>query len=230
MIEFKMYYEWKPPTLYQLKEMALHIVFPNRCMFCRRVIEYDGALCEECISQLPESPEPLILNGITVYSPFIYREGAENAVKDLKFHANFTNARKLAEYMAKTIINAECDIDYIVPVPLHKKDLRAREFNQTELIAREIGKIINLPVRTDLLLKTKRTQKQHDLDKKARMVNLDGAFSVLKDMSDAIEGKRLLIIDDVCTTGTTFEECAKVLLDIGAQAVTGLSASIVSTR
>lgn len=226
-LKLKIHSSWKLPNLHRLKDIALHIIFPNRCMFCRKVLEVNKSLCNECTTCLPKQSYKSQLDRVTIYSPFIYGEGVEVAVQDLKFDGNWTNAAKLGAFMAKVIIEAECKLDIIIPVPLHKKDLRFREFNQTELLAREVSKQIDLPVRKDLLLKLKRTQKQHDLNMKERLTNLQGAFTVPEEKQTIISGMNILVIDDVCTTGSTFLQCAHTLLSAGAVSVTGLSASMV---
>jgi ComF family protein len=104
--------------------------------------------------------------------------------------------------------------DALVPVPLHPKRLRERGYNQAELLARELGGRIGLPV-LDLLERAKATKPQWDLDKESRLKNLAGAFTA----GAETKGLSLLLIDDVCTTGASLEECGRALHRAGAERV-----------
>lgn len=104
--------------------------------------------------------------------------------------------------------------DALVPVPLHPYKLREREFNQAERIARAVAREVKVPVRTDLLARVIATRTQTRLDRKERAENVRKAFTVRKGLN--INGKRLLVVDDVLTTGATTSACAKALLDGGA--------------
>ena len=108
-------------------------------------------------------------------------------------------------------------LDAIIAVPLHPQRLREREFNQSLLLARYLGRYWNLPVLTGILRRTKLTQPQISLKRRERLKNLRRCFTVAT--PSAIEGKTLLVVDDVFTTGTTVNECAKTLRKAGAQAV-----------
>ena len=108
-------------------------------------------------------------------------------------------------------------IDFIVPVPLHKKRLREREFNQSALLACLVGRNFNKPVLESNLIRTRLTTPQVELDRKERRRNVKGAFGVKK--PEEIKGKSLLLIDDVRTTGATLKECHKVLRQAGAKEI-----------
>lgn len=108
-------------------------------------------------------------------------------------------------------------MDFILYVPLHKKKLRERGFDQAFLIAREISKLSNIPLKADLLFKKKETPPQAALKKQVRIKNLKGAFDVRD--SSSLKGKNVLLVDDVITTGVTVNECSKVLKENGADRV-----------
>ena len=108
-------------------------------------------------------------------------------------------------------------IDLILYVPLHKKKLRTRGFDQAFLIAKEISKLSNIPLKADFLFKKKETPPQAALKKQIRIKNLKGAFDV-RDRS-FLEGKNVLLVDDVITTGVTVNECSKVLKQNGTNKV-----------
>jgi ComF family protein len=107
--------------------------------------------------------------------------------------------------------------DVVVPVPLHPKRLRERGFNQSGLLAKEFSRRHGLPVSFDLLIRKKWTEPQTRLNRKERLENVKGAFG-LRDAS-AVPGRRILLIDDVFTTGTTLSECARTLKKGGASEV-----------
>jgi ComF family protein len=113
------------------------------------------------------------------------------------------------------------DVDVILPVPLHRTRLRAREFNQSLLLADQLGRYLTLPVSATNLVRTAATEPQTTLTRQARLQNLKKAFAVQK--PQAIAGKRILLVDDVFTTGTTVNECAKTLRKAGSGPVFALT-------
>jgi len=107
--------------------------------------------------------------------------------------------------------------DLIVPVPLHRSRLRQRGFNQSALIAREVGRLLGRPVAEDLLRRVRRTRPQVELHASQRAANVRDAFAAVE--APALQRKTVLLIDDVLTTLATCEECARVLVDAGAKTV-----------
>ena len=118
-------------------------------------------------------------------------------------------------------------IDVIIPVPIYKQRRRERGFNQAELLAKELGKQLGLPVCTDYLLRIKKTKPQKELNAKERKKNLQQAFSCNKKRKkEAITWKRILLVDDIYTTGSTLDACATVLSLSGAKKVYGICVCI----
>jgi ComF family protein len=115
------------------------------------------------------------------------------------------------------------DIDVIMPVPLHPARLREREYNQSLLLADQLGRHTRKPVSTSILLRVLATDPQTTLSRHERLQNLRRAFSVSS--PETVAGQRILLVDDVFTTGTTLNECAKVLLAAGAESVDALTAA-----
>lgn len=113
------------------------------------------------------------------------------------------------------------EIDAIVPVPLHPRKLRQREFNQAEYLAAGLSKVVNVPVLKRNLRRVKDTPTQTKLDAEARMKNLRDAFAVRDET--AFKGKRLVILDDVFTTGATMDSCARTMKSAGAREVIALA-------
>ena len=143
---------------------------------------------------------------------------------DFKFYDKTDLASLLAKmmYVAGKDIFAS-DIDLIVPVPLHYSRLIKRRYNQSALLAKELGKLTNIKVDYNTLVKGRITKAQIDCDGKERLINVKNAFYI-KD-AGKIKGKRILLIDDVLTTGSTLNECAKVLKQAKAKSIDGLTVS-----
>jgi len=133
-----------------------------------------------------------------------------------KYHGKTRLARPLANLFLEGI-PALPRLDGIVAVPLHRDRLRERAYNQSLLLATQIGRALNLDVLHNTLIKTVATSPQTGLTRAARLKNLHKVFSV--NHPEKIRGKRVLLIDDVLTTGTTINECSRVLQKHGAQLV-----------
>jgi ComF family protein len=111
----------------------------------------------------------------------------------------------------------------LVPVPLHIKKSRERGYNQSEELAKELSKIINIPVATDVLIKIKETKAQAESKREERIKNLQSAFAVKPAFASELQrGKKVFLVDDVYTTGSTMQECASVLLNAGVKSVWGI--------
>lgn len=142
-----------------------------------------------------------------------------------------TLAGILIEHFIKTNKNTDdvWDNSVLIPVPLHKRKLKERGYNQSEELAKELSKIIKVPVLSDVLLKTKLTPPQMELKKQEREKNLENAFSIRRSkncgMSDIpqFSKKKVFLVDDVYTTGSTMQECSLALLKAGAKSVWGIT-------
>jgi competence protein ComFC len=142
----------------------------------------------------------------------IYDGVLAEAISQLKFHG----LKRLSKPLGTLLLDCELPvIDGILPVPLSVKGLRERGFNQSLLMAKILSKNLQVPLFMDILWKKKETLPQIGLSKKERSTNLKKAFEVKGD----IRGLRLLLVDDVMTTGATITECSKVLMNAGAQEV-----------
>lgn len=150
-------------------------------------------------------------------SPYVYAGAPAKLVRSLKFG----NRRYLAKYMARdmvdTVTQAGWTVDAVVPVPLSDAHRRKRGYNQAELLARPIACALGAPLDTTHLIKTRDTAEQARLRGSERSANVEGAY-VATD-SDAFRDKRVLLVDDVMTTGATAHEIAKVLRKCGAKAI-----------
>jgi ComF family protein len=142
----------------------------------------------------------------------LYSDALSEAIHLLKFSGVKRLARPMARLLAELPIP---HMDGIVPVPVTGKTLRERGFNQTLLMAKSLSKHLQIPLKIDILSKTKETRPQIGLGARERAVNLKNSFEV----RDRLHKTRLLLVDDVMTTGATARECAKTLMKAGAAEV-----------
>ena len=155
-----------------------------------------------------------------VWAAYAYAPPLQDAIALFKYHGKVALADSLGALLAQGMPQA-LEADLLVPVPLHPNRLRQREFNQSLLLADRISPVLQRPVSYRNLIRTIDTQPQILLPRSARLQNLRKAFA-LRDPREVI-GQRILLIDDVFTTGTTVNECARVLVDAGAREVAVLT-------
>ncbi len=181
-----------------------HIFFPNKCLLCNDITNYNKIICDSC--KKDTSIRVGINNKKTAklydfYAPYFYTDSARIALLDFKFNQNLSKGDKFACVMALLIINNKMitNVDLITFVPKYYKD--KNKFNTSYELANQISKITNIQLSCDILVKIKKTQKQHDLNKEERSKNLNNAFICPK--PNLLNNKTILIIDDVMTTGNT---------------------------
>lgn len=199
---------------YDFKRLVIGIVYPNACPFCEEKIRYNEFLCKDCEKKISPPPEdtPIALTDfvcVTTYDSF-----TDKAVFSLKNGTILSAASVMAHYLSEKLDASEFDV--VTAVPLHPHDKKLRGFNQSELIAKELSQMLGKPYRR-LLQKIRRTKPQKALKYSERIVNMDGAFAAKKPQK--VASKRVLLIDDVCTTGSTLSECEYILRKAGASTV-----------
>lgn len=201
-------------------EGLLDLLYPPKCPFCGVLLEKGALLCPDCQRDLPwltggQAEKAVELTAGCV-APLRYQEKVRAAVLDYKFHDKPGRCRAFGALVAQCVADHELDFDLITWAPLSAPRRRERGYDQAELLAREVGKRLGKPVAG--LLTKKEVPAQSGLeDEAARRANVLGAYA-LKAGSD-VRGKRILLIDDVVTTGATLSECAKVLRVAGADSV-----------
>lgn len=209
-------------------EALLCAVFPQRCIMCRELMP-KGDLCEECQAKI--SPQERLINipmgkksrMLKVYSPHVYTAGYRETIGKFKFEGATHHAVLLARFIyAHTPPEAFADADIITFVPMTRRCIRERGYNQAELLAKELSKLCAIPC-SQLLNKTAENKAQHTLSSKNRKDNVKNVFALNGD----INGHKIIIIDDIITTGSTMCECGRVLFKGGAAAVTGICAASV---
>ena len=182
------------------------------CTVCGRRIPASG-VCIECKAAPPEFKR--------AYSAFVYSDGAAQLITQFKNGKPYL-AVYLARYMEKSL--KELDADCIVCVPMTTKVLKKRGYNQSELLAKELAELTGLPVLTDAALKVHSTSEQKYLSREDRSKNLRGCFKADKAL---VKDRRILVVDDVMTTGSTLNELCKTLKRAGAVEVYAVTAASV---
>ncbi|MDY6314744.1 MAG: ComF family protein [Clostridia bacterium] len=219
--------------------------YPPRCIFCRSVME-DGTqlcLCRSCAAKVSRIPSercpvcglvtPLGSNvcwecaSKKIYfkshkSPYFYENEVRRSLLRFKFYGKAHYAKTMGIIMA-SYIPYDVNIDYITWVPMTVKQIKARGYNQSKLLAKSVSEYSSGELK-ELLFKVKSISKQSRLNAAARASNIKGAFSCGEDLN----GKNILLVDDIYTTGSTLNECSKVLKHCGANEIYCLT--FASTR
>jgi ComF family protein len=227
--------------------MLLSLVYPQRCLGCRLIVTREKNFCAACRTRIQPVQSPLCLCcGVpfatsvgpdhrcgrcqSSHPAFRYARSwalyqskdapphpLSAAIQDFKYHRRLSAGKTLALLGAEHFPLAGEKYDFIVPVPLHRERLRWRGFNQSLILARAIGHAQRLPVDPFLLERVRPTVPQTQLNETERRENVHGAFAVIA--TERLQKKRVLLVDDVYTSGATVRECAKVLCRHGAAVV-----------
>lgn len=205
------------------------LLFPTKdlCFFCKDRSGYImGYICNDCRERLDVLDKKIKVDSIYVEGVFYslsYNRFLREIVHDFKFNGKSYLYKPLARIMCETIIinDLQKDIDIILFVPSHKKKEAVRGYNQAELLAKYISKELSIPISLNNLIKIKGTKEQSSLTRLERMNNLKNSLRIRDRLE--IKNKNILLIDDIITTGTTMEECSKILMDNGARKVIGLA-------
>jgi len=225
----------------RLYQSFVDFVYPPFCVSCDALLG-DGAkhICWKCWHSLPRinRTHPLfrstlvkLLDRATVsdlISVFVFeKNGAfQDLAHVLKYEGFQSIGLRLGRELGKSMMQNGLQADALVPVPLHRAKQRERGFNQSELIARGAAAITGLPVRTDWLVRTRNTASQTQLSLEKRERNVRGAFVLSEKGRSEVEGKIVVIADDVITTGSTIVSCAEQLRLSGAARVIAASIAL----
>ena len=206
-------------------EKILSLIFPNVCGFCNKI--NNNNLCKRCELNLSKYKIDCIKNCTNdrrKYFDYLFCAlKYENIIREKIIQYKFNENSYLYKTFVKIIIKNEKLYrflklyDIIIAVPMHKKKKAVRGYNQCELIANEIAKQMTLKFEKNILIKIKDTKIQSTLTKSQRMKNVKDAFCI-KDI-EKIKGKKVILIDDIYTTGSTVNECSRILKQSGAKEV-----------
>ncbi len=227
-----------PPTVWaRLQAALLDLVFPRRCGGCNRpglawcdvcraqTRPVGDSICPRCGRPQPRPGvcppcrhTPIEIDGIR--SAVMFEGPVRKAIHHLKYTARTSLAEPLGAYLIEYWQTHPLPADLLIPVPLHAARSRERGYNQSTLLARQLARAAALPVREPALQRVKATVPQVTLNAAERKANVHEAFT-----ADAglVQGQRALLIDDVCTTGSTLEACSRALKQAGAAAVWALT-------
>ena len=201
-----------------LIECSLNFIFPPICGLCKKMSK--SYLCEDCLKMIEKNEKNVLqqhekMKFDSHFWMFEYKDEIRDRIIEYKFNDSSYLFRFFLEIILK---NKEAvtyieKFDYIIPMPLHKKRLKKRGYNQTELIVKALQKNgVNIIIKKDVLKKCKNTVPQSTLNKVERMSNIQGAFTINPNVEkNEFCKKNVLLFDDVYTTGSTANECAKVL-------------------
>jgi len=235
-----------------LKDDILDFVYPQTCPICRTPLKREEKdVCEDCWKALALLPSPYcpycmsfledeITNHqcaylrrpkdrriLAVRSLGTFDDHYQKLIHRLKYDKKIHLGKRLAQMLGESISQekdfAGCDM--VIPVPLHRARQRERGFNQSEVLAEGISQATGLPLVKDVLKRKKNTKDQTYLNVQQRAENVRGAFVVTQ--PERISDKNVILVDDVMTTGATLNECARVLLDSGAENIFAVTLAVV---
>ena len=230
----------------KLKEILVHIIYPRRCAYCGKVIEYSRMMCKKCESELPR------INGVicpkcarekdkcnckgaenyfrSIAAPFYFEGCVRHGVHVFKFRNGFRNYEAYSLEMADTVRKRFADVgfDFITEVPMTRKSVKSRGYNQCSYLAKGISENLGIEYKSDVISKIYETKKQHNIGYYLRKGNLAGVFDV-KNPSE-VKDKTILLCDDISTTGETLNECAKMLWLYGAKDVYCITLAVTNYK
>jgi len=216
--------------------LVLDVLYPPRCPGCGRMGEVFCAACLRRVEPLPAAaclrcgrpgpvgqlcpdcqatPSPLDV----ILSAAVFAPPLREAIHQLKYENNRSLAEPLSALMAAAWLRLPVQADVIVPVPLHRRRAAERGYNQAALLARGLAEAVGVPVNEGVLARVKPTRQQVGLDRAERALNVAGAF----ECRGGLAGRRVVLVDDVCTTGSTLQACAQALRRGGATWVGGFT-------
>lgn len=236
-----------PEFILNTRDKMLSAIFPKTCPVCDNVIGHDKTICPSCINKIHYISEPrckkcgkglkdkeaeycidceknhhLYKSGIAV---FLYDDVVSKSIYRFKYHNRRTYAEFYGEAIAKRYgaLIRSWQADVIIPVPINEKKLVKRGYNQAGLIANKLGKNLGINVDETVLIRTINTRPQKEMSKAERRKNLENAFKISRNV---VKYKKVILVDDIYTTGSTIDECTKALLGAGIQVVYFVSLSI----
>lgn len=219
----------------------LDLIYPRRCMFCGELLDNKNEFyCMKCYYKLPFVEENRCLvcgremvNKDKICLPcrthkrnfdenhpvFLYSDEMSSALKRYKFAGKMYYHKPFAQFIYAEIEEKLKHIDYILYPPINRRTFYKRGFNQCELIAKELSLKSGVPYLKNAVLKVRQYKKQSLASGKDRYKNVKGAFKINDKYHEILKGKRILLIDDVLTTGATLDECSKMLKKLGVFSV-----------
>jgi ComF family protein len=216
------------------------VILPRKCSGCEQVLELDEtSICKQCIQAFKSIDEVMIKqefkknfhhSGIVsnLSSLYVFEKESilQQVIHNIKYNKHFNSAITLGKMFAEKHrdLLEQWAIDLIIPIPLHHLKKAERGFNQSDFFAKGIAKESQIKLSTDAVKRIRYTESQTGFHKVERAENMANAFKVKKEK--LIEGKNILLVDDVITTGATIRECGKALINSGANQVFACSIAV----
>ena len=215
----------------ELLDRAISLLYPQRCMRCDGLVEYDDFFCDSCTGQTAGQVIIPFAHGLAdvaaVYKYRGYGRGLVWAIKE----GTPKRVRYILGYEMHALLNerwGDVAFDMIVPVPATKAKLEAKGFNHAELLAEPLGRMAGISVCPDALVRVESSRVQHNLSRAERRENAELSYQA--GQADELAGKTVLLVDDLLTTGSTLAACAERLLARGATAVYALAGATTPSR
>lgn len=208
----------------KLSSKLLDFLFPPRCILCNTIITSDTCLCRKCndkVFMLDDIQMTTVKNENFLgncLAPYLYEDRIQKLIIDFKFYQKPQYGKLLGEKLAQAFIVKEIAVncEVVTCVPISKERLKQRGYNQAEMVAKCVAKQLGIPYK-DCIVKIKHNKEQHKLHVEDRKENVKGVY----DMAEMkhITNKKVLLVDDIVTTGYTLAECASLLMASGAKEV-----------
>lgn len=236
-----------------LLKQGIELLYPPQCITCETATATPHSLCVTCWNTLPLISKPYcerlgtpfqvdfgagMLSPAAIADPPRFDRGRavarhRDAAKSLVSRFKYGERLDLAKLMARMMVQAGGDIladaDLLVPVPMHRIRLWRRRYNQAALLANGVSAISGVPVSLDALQRVRHTRAQVGLGRSDRQKNLAGAFRIPPEHEALVAGRRVVVIDDVRTTGSTLNACAHILRKAGAARIDVLTFTLVAS-
>jgi ComF family protein len=237
----------------KLVQRALDLLLPPLCLMCDEPVGSMATLCSECWKKIQFIAPPFCASCGALFdipveagtlcgaclmeaphftsarAAMLYDDASRKLILGFKHGDRTYAAKALAVWMHRAGSEFLESADALVPVPLHRWRLFQRRYNQSALLAQQIGLLAEKPVLLDTLRRIRDTPYQGHMKRKERQENVKGAFAVAPQHKDSVKEKTFVLMDDVMTTGSTVNECARVLLAAGAKQVHVLTLSRVKS-
>lgn len=199
-----------------VRRFLLSFLYPNQCPFCDKIIHHAYYACDECTEKLLPPPTASFSHISQFFAACAYDDFVKHAVYSMKNNNNGYAAECFAYYISRILEDegiAE-KVDFITFVPTSREKLFQRGYNPAELLAEEISRLTRLEVRKDLLLANESESEQKQLSAAERSLNVRKIFHFSQKAK--LSGEKILLIDDICTTGSTVDYLAELLFENGA--------------
>ena len=197
------------------------LLFPPRCVICRELVGLKEKICPDCARDLSYTGSQVKQHGDffdACYSPFYYEAPLRASFLRYKFHGYAHYAKLYGKWMADCLVREEeTQFDFITWAPLYWRRKLHRNYDQAQLLAREIGSHLLLPLKSTLKKAYREPLSKQEGSKAIRSAQVLGAYSLVK-RADVV-GKRILLVDDIITSGATLSECARILKTAGAKEI-----------